>query len=135
MKNKLFLMANSTLINCKITYQKESLKNILTAIFYEHSRNKFIKVTDKISAEITQDLYHNSVEISQLDFSNFKEDVDPTEEEMVQIYKELLAKKNSGNSLRYKVSKLENFEIKAFELLSEKLVYYFRNEKLNSIGV
>jgi hypothetical protein len=30
---------------------------------------------------------------------------------------------------------LEDFEVKAFELLSEKLAYYFRNEKLNSIGV
>lgn len=125
----------NTLINCKITYQKESLKNTLTAIFYEHSRNKFIRVTDKISAELTQDLYHKSSEISQLDFSKFKEDKDPTEEELVQIYQDLLSKKNSGSSLRYKISKLENFEVEAFELLSEKLVSYFRNEKLNSIGV
>lgn len=125
----------NTLINCKITYQKESFKNTLTAIFYEHSRNKFIRVTDKISAELTQDLYHKSAEISQLDFSKFKEDKDPTEEELVQIYQDLLSKKNSGSSLRYKISKLENFEVEAFELLSEKLVSYFRNEKLNSIGV
>jgi hypothetical protein len=54
---------------------------------------------------------------------------------MVQIYQELLSNKNSGSSLRYKVSKLEDFEIKAFELLSEKLTSYLRNEKLNSIGV
>jgi len=128
-------MANSTLINCKITYQKESFKNTLTAIFYEHSRNKFTRVTDKISPELTQDLYHKSTHISQLDFSGFKEDKDPTEEELVQIYQELLTKKNSGSSLRYKVSRLEDFEIAAFELLSEKLVSYFRNEKLNSIGV
>jgi hypothetical protein len=125
----------NTLINCKITYQKESFKKTLTAIFYEHSRNKFIRVTDKISAELTQDLYHNSTHISQLDFSKFKEDKDPTEEELIQIYQYLLSKKNSGNSLRYKVSKLEDFEVKAFDLLSEKLVSYFRNEKLNSIGV
>lgn len=125
----------NTLINCKITYQKESFKNTLTAIFYEHSRNKFIRVTDKISAELTQDLYHKSAEISQLDFSKFKEDKDPTEEEIIQIYQDLLSKKNSGSSLRYKISKLENFEVEAFELLSEKLVSYFRNEKLNSIGV
>jgi len=127
-------MTNSTLINCKITYQQESLKNTLTAIFYEHSRNQFIRLSGKISAELTQDLYHNSTHISQLDFSNFKEELEPTEEEMVQIYKELLSKKNSGRSLRYKVSRLEDFEVKAFELLSEKLVSYFRNEKLNSIG-
>jgi hypothetical protein len=125
----------NTLINCKITYQKESFKNTLTAIFYEHSRNKFTKVTDRISAELTQDLYHKSTHISQLDFSNFKEDKDPTEEELVQIYQDLLTKKNSGSSLRYKVSRLEDFEVEAFELLSEKLVPYFRNEKLNSIGV
>jgi hypothetical protein len=125
----------NTLINCKITYQKESFKNTLTAIFYEHSRNKFTKVTDRISAELTQDLYHKSTHISQLDFSNFKEDKDPTEEELVQIYQDLLTKKNSGSSLRYKVSRLEDFEVEAFELLSEKLVSYFRNEKLNSIGV
>ena len=125
----------NTLINCKITYQKESLRNTLTAIFYEHSRNKFTKVTDRISAELTQDLYHKSTHISQLDFSNFKEDKDPTEEELVQIYQDLLTKKNSGSSLRYKVSRLEDFEVEAFELLSEKLVSYFRNEKLNSIGV
>jgi len=124
-----------TLINCKISYQKESLKNTLTAIFYEYSRNQFIRLSGRISAELTQDLYHNSTHISQLDFSNFKEESEPTEEEMVQIYKELLSKKSSGSSLRYKVSKLEDFEIKAFELLSEKLVSYFRNEKLNSIGV
>jgi len=124
-----------TLINCKITYQQESLKNTLTAIFYEHSRNKFIKLHGKISTELTQDLHHRSSHISQLDFTNFKEDVEPTEEELVKIYQELLSKKNSGNSLRYKVSKLEDFEIKAFELLSEKLTSYFRNEKLNSIGV
>jgi hypothetical protein len=128
-------MTNSTLINCKITYQQESIKNTLTAIFYEHSRNQFIRLSGKISAELTQDLYHNSTRISQLDFSNFKEDIEPTEEEMVQIYKELLSKKNSGSSLRYKISKLEDFEITAFELLSEKLVYYFRNEKLNLIGI
>lgn len=128
-------MANSTLINCKITYQQESLKNTLTAIFYEHSRNQFIRLSGRISAELTQDLYHNSTHIFQLDFSNFKEELEPTEEEMIQIYQELLSKKNSGSSLRYKVSKLEDFEIKAFELLSEKLVSYFRNEKLNSIGV
>jgi hypothetical protein len=125
----------NTLINCKITYQKESLKNTLTAIFYEHSRNKFIRLSGRISAELTQDLYHNSTHISQLDFSKFKEDKDPTEEEMIQIYQELLSKKNSGNSLRYKISKLEDFEITAFELLSEKLVSYFRNEKLNLIGI
>jgi hypothetical protein len=125
----------NTLINCKITYQKESLKNTLTAIFYEHSRNKFIRLSRRISAELTQDLYHNSTHISQLDFSEFKEDKDPTEEEMIQIYQELLSKKNSGNSLRYKISKLEDFEITAFELLSEKLVSYFRNEKLNLIGI
>lgn len=124
-----------TLINCKILYQKESLENTLTAIFYEHSRNQFIRLSGKISAELTQDLYHNSTHISQLDFSNFKEEVEPSEEEMVQIYQELLSKKNSGSSLRYKVSKLEDFEVEAFELLSEKLVSYFRNEKLNSIGV
>lgn len=123
------------LINCKITYQKESLENTLTAIFYEHSRNQFIRLSGKISAELTQDLYHNSTHISQLDFSNFKEEVEPTEEEMVQIYQELLSKKNSGSSLRYKVSRLEDFEVKAFEILSEKLVSHFRNEKLNSIGV
>ena len=123
------------LINCKITYQKESLENTLTAIFYEHSRNQFIRLSGKISAELTQDLYHNSTHISQLDFSNFKEEVEPSEEEMVQIYQELLSKKNSGSSLRYKVSRLEDFEVEAFELLSEKLVSYFRNEKLNSIGV
>lgn len=123
------------LINCKITYQKESLENTLTAIFYEHSRNQFIRLSGKISAELTQDLYHNSTHISQLDFSNFKEEVEPTEEEMIQIYQELLSKKNSGSSLRYKVSRLEDFEVEAFELLSEKLVSYFRNEKLNSIGV
>lgn len=128
-------MTNSTLINCKITYQQESIKNTLTAIFYEHSRNQFIRLSGRISAELTQDLHHKSAHISQLDFSNFKEDIEPTEEEMVQIYQELLSKKNSGSSLRYKVSKLEDFEIKAFELLSEKLVSYFRNEKLNSIGV
>ena len=128
-------MANSTLINCKITYQQESLKNTLTAIFYEHSRNQFIRLSGKISAELTQNLYHNSTHISQLDFSNFKEEVEPSEEEMVQIYQELLSKKNSGSSLRYKVSRLEDFEVEAFELLSEKLVSYFRNEKLNSIGV
>jgi hypothetical protein len=128
-------MTNSTLINCKITYQQESIKNTLIAIFYEHSRNQFIRLSGKISAELTQDLHHKSVHISQLDFSNFKEDIEPTEEEMVQIHQELLSKKNSGSSLRYKVSKLEDFEIKAFELLSEKLAYYFRNEKLNSIGV
>ena len=125
----------NTLINCKITYQQESLKNTLTAIFYEHSRNQFIRLSGRISAELTQDLYHNSTHISQLDFSNFKEEIEPTEEEMIQIYKDLLSKKNSGRSLRYKVSRLEDFEIKAFELLSEKLVSYFRNEKLNSIGV
>lgn len=124
-----------TLINCKITYQKESLENTLTAIFYEHSSNQFIRLSGKISAELTQDLYHNSTHISQLDFSNFKEEVEPTEEEMIQIYQELLSKKNSGSSLRYKVSRLEDFEVEAFELLSEKLVSYFRNEKLNSIGV
>ena len=128
-------MANSTLINCKITYQQESLKNTLTAIFYEHSRNQFIRLSGKISAELTQNLYHNSTHISQLDFSNFKEEVEPSEEEMVQIYQELLSKKNSGSSLRYKVSRLEDFEVEAFELLSEKLVSYFRNKKLNSIGV
>ena len=128
-------MTNSTLINCKITYQEESIKNTLTAIFYEHSRNQFIRLSGRISAELTQDLYHKSTHISQLDFSKFKEDIEPTEEEMVQIYKELRTKKNSGNSLRYKVSKLEDFEIKAFELLSEKLISYFRNGKLNSIGV
>ena len=128
-------MANSTLINCKITYQQESLKNTLTAIFYEHSRNQFIRLSGRISAELTQDLYHNSTHISQLDFSNFKEEVEPSEEEMVQIYQELLSKKNSGSSLRYKVSRLEDFEVEAFELLSEKLVSYFRNKKLNSIGV
>lgn len=125
----------NTLINCKITYQQESLKNTLIAIFYEHSRSKFIRLSGKISAELTQDLHHRSSHISQLDFTNFKEDVEPTEEELVKIYQELLSKKNSGNSLRYKVSKLEDFEIKAFELLSEKLTHYFRNEKLNSIGV
>lgn len=124
-----------TLINCKITYQQESLKNTLTAIFYEHSRNQFIRLSGRISAELTQDLYHNSTHISQLDFSNFKEEIEPTEEEMIQIYKELLSKKNSGRSLRYKVSRLEDHEIKSFELLSEKLVSYFRNKKLNSIGV
>ena len=124
-----------TLITCKISYQKESLKNTLTAIFYDHSRNQFIRLSGIISAELTQDLYHNSTHISQLDFSNFKEEIEPTEEEMIKIYQELLSKKNSGSSLRYKVSKLEDFEIKAFELLSEKLVSYFRNEKLNSIGV
>ena len=124
-----------TLITCKISYQKESLKNTLTAIFYEHSRNQFIRLSDKISAELTQDLHHKSTHISQLDFSDFKEESEPTEEEMVQIYKELLSKKNSGSSLRYKVSKLEDFEVEAFELLSEKLTSYFRNEKLNSIGV
>jgi hypothetical protein len=124
-----------TLITCKISYQKESLKNTLTAIFYEHSRNQFIRLSDKISVELTQDLYHNSTHISQLDFSKFKEESEPTEEEMVQIYKELLSKKSSGSSLRYKVSKLEDFEVEAFELLSEKLTSYFRNEKLNSIGV
>jgi hypothetical protein len=124
-----------TLITCKISYQKESLKNTLTAIFYDHSRNQFIRLSGRISAELTQDLYHNSTHISQLDFSNFKEEIEPTEEEMIKIYQELLSKKNSGSSLRYKVSKLEDFEIKAFELLSEKLVSYFRNEKLNSIGV
>jgi hypothetical protein len=86
-------MTNSTLINCKISYQKESLKNTLTAIFYEHSRNQFIRLSDKISVELTQDLYHNSTHISQLDFSKFKEESEPTEEEMVQIYKELLSKK------------------------------------------
>lgn len=123
-----------TLINCKITYQ-QSLKNTLTAIFYEHSRNQFIRLSGRISAELTQDLYHNSTHISQLDFSNFKEEIEPTEEEMIQIYKELLSKKNSGRSLRYKVSRLEGHEIKSFELLSEKLVSYFRNKKLNSIGV
>jgi hypothetical protein len=128
-------MTNSTLINCKITYQEESIKNTLTAIFYDHSRNQFIRLSGRISAELTQDLYHNSTHISQLDFSNFKEDIEPTEEEMIKIYQELLSKKNSGSSLRYKVSKLKDFEIKAFELLSEKLVSYFRNEKLNSIGV
>ena len=128
-------MANSTLINCKITYQQESLKITLTAIFYEHSRNQFIRLSGKISAELTQNLYHNSTHISQLDFSNFKEEVEPSEEEMVQIYQELLSKKNSGSSLRYKVSRLEDFEVEAFELLSEKLVSYFRNKKLNSIGV
>ena len=124
-----------TLINCKISYQKKSLKNTLTAIFYEYSRNQFIRLSGRISAELTQDLYHNSTHISQLDFSNFKEESEPTEEEMVQIYKELLSKKSSGSSLRYKVSKLEDFEVEAFELLSEKLTSYFRNEKLNSIGV
>lgn len=124
-----------TLITCKISYQKESLKNTLTAIFYDHSRNQFIRLSGRISAELTQDLYHNSTNISQLDFSNFKEEIEPTEKEMIKIYQELLSKKNSGSSLRYKVSKLEDFEIKAFELLSEKLVSYFRNEKLNSIGV
>lgn len=125
----------NTLINCKITYQQESLKNTLIAIFYEHSRNQFIRLSGRISAELTQDLYHKSTHISQLDFSGFKEDKDPTEEELVQIYQELLTKKNSGSSLRYKVSRLEDFEIAAFELLSEKLTSYFRNEKLNSIGV
>jgi hypothetical protein len=125
----------NTLINCKITYQKESFKNILTAIFYEHSRNQFITLSGRISAELTQDLYHNSTHISQLDFSNFNEQVEPSEGEMIQIYQDLLSKKNSGSSLRYKVSKLEDFEVKAFDLLSEKLVSYFRNEKLNSIGV
>ena len=124
-----------TLITCKISYQKESLKNTLTAIFYDHSRNQFIRLSGRISAELTQDLYHNSTHISQLDFSNFKEEIEPTEEEMIKIYQELLSKKNSGSSLRYKVSKLEDFEIKAFELLSEKLTSYLRNEKLNSIGV
>ena len=124
-----------TLITCKISYQKESLKNTLTAIFYDHSRNQFIRLSGRISAELTQDLYHNSTNISQLDFSNFKEDIEPTEEEMIQIYQELLSKKNSGSSLRYKVSKLKDFEVEAFELLSEKLVSYFRNEKLNSLGV
>lgn len=128
-------MTNSTLINCKITNQKESIKNTLTAIFYEHSRNQFIRLSGKISAELTQDLHHKSVNISQLDFSNFKEEVEPTDEELLQIYQELLSKKNSGSSLRYKVSKLEDFEITAFELLSEKLIPYFRNEKLNSLGV
>jgi hypothetical protein len=127
-------MTNSTLINCKITHQEE-IKNTLTAIFYEHSRNQFIRLSGRISAELTQDLHHKSTHISQLDFSDFKEESEPTEEEMVLIYKELLSKKNSGNSLRYKISKLEDFEIKAFELLSEKLTSYLRNEKLNSIGV
>ena len=125
----------NTLINCKITYQQESLKNTLTAIYYENSRNQFITLSGRISTEITQDLYNNSTHISQLDFSNFKEELEPTEEEMIQIYQELLSKKNSGSSLRYKKSKLEHFEVTAFELLSEKLVSYFRNEKLNSIGV
>ena len=124
-----------TLITCKISYQKESLKNTLSAIFYEHSRNQFIRLSGRISAELTQDLHHNSTHISQLDFSNFKEEIEPTEEEMIQIYQELLSKKNSGSSLRYKKSKLEHFEVTAFELLSEKLVSYFRNEKLNSIGI
>ena len=119
-------MTNSTLINCKIIYQRESLKNTLTAIFYEHSRSQFIRLSSRISAELTQDLYHNSKHISQLDFSNFKEEIEPTDEEMIEIYQELLSKKNSGSSLRYKVSKLEDFEIKAFELLSEKLTSYFR---------
>lgn len=122
-----------TPINCTISL--ESVSPILTVIFYEHSREKFIKVSDEISHELVQGLNSRYMNISEVDFTNFNEVEEPTEQEIETIYKNLLTKKNSGNSLRYKVSKLEDFEIKAFELLSEKLISYFRNEKLNSIGV
>jgi hypothetical protein len=125
----------NTLINCKISFLEETNSNILYAIFYEHSRNQFIKLSNRISYELVQGIHCGTTNISEIDFSNFIEDKEPSEEEIEVIYKNLLKKKNSGNSLRYKISKLEDFEIKAFELLSEKLTSYFRNEKLNSIGV
>ena len=115
-----------TPINCKISLEATT-SPILTAIFYEHSRKKFIKVSDEISHELVQGLNSRFINISEVDFTNFKE--------VEELYNNLLKKKNSGNSLRYKKSKLEDFEITAFELLSEKLISYFRNEKLNSIGV
>ena len=123
-----------TPINCIISLEATT-SPILTAIFYEHSRKKFIKVSDEISHELVQGLNSRFINISEVDFTNFKEVEEPTEKEIEVIYNNLLKKKNSGNSLRYKKSKLEDFEITAFELLSEKLVSYFRNEKLNSIGV
>lgn len=123
-----------TPINCTISLES-SVSPILTVIFYDHSREKFIKVSDEISHELVQGLNSRYMNISEVDFTNFNEVEEPTEQEIETIYKNLLTKKNSGNSLRYKVSKLEDFEIKAFELLSEKLISYFRNEKLNSIGV
>ena len=54
---------------------------------------------------------------------------------IVEIISVIKNKMKKYYSLRYKKSKLEDFEITAFELLSEKLISYFRNEKLNSIGV
>jgi hypothetical protein len=123
-----------TLINCKISLEATT-SPILTAIFYEHSRNQFIKVSDEISHELVQGLNSRFINISEVNFTNFNEVEEPTEQEIEVIYNSLLKKKNSGNSLRYKVSRLEDFEITAFELLSEKLISYFRNEKLNSIGV
>ena len=123
-----------TPINCIVSLEATT-SPILTAIFYEHSRNKFIKVSDEISHELVQGLNSRFINISEVDFTNFKEVEEPTEQEIEIIYKNLLNKKKSGSSLRYKKSKLEDFEITAFDLLSEKLIPYFRNEKLNSIGV
>jgi hypothetical protein len=121
-----------TLINCKISL--EELSNpTLTAIFYEYSGNKFVKMSDRITHDLVQALHSGYINVSEINFTNFIEESEPNEQEIETIYKDLLSKKNSGNSLRYKKSKLEDFEIIAFKLLSEKLVSYFRNEKINSI--
>lgn len=130
-----YLKIAKTPISYKITSHENV--NTLTTILYEHSSNQFIRLSVKISAEVVQDLLHKFIDIRQVNFSNKYRnlEMDPTDDEIIQIYQELLSKKNSGSSLRYKKSKLEDFEVIAFELLSEKLASYFRNEKLNSIGI
>lgn len=111
----------------------ENPKDELNAIIYQKSKQRFIRISKKISKELTQELYHQNHNIE--DIVNEKDFQDIEFEEVKNIYDELISKKNSGSSLRYKVSSLTEVERKSLTILEEVFIPMYRENKLNEIGI
>lgn len=111
----------------------ENPKDELNAIIYQKSKQRFIRISKQISKELTQELYHQNHNIE--DIVNEKDFQDIEFEEIKNIYDELISKKNSGSSLRYKVSSLTEVERKSLTILEEVFIPMYRENKLNEIGI
>jgi len=124
-------MDELTLIKAEILTNES--KDQLNVVIYQTSKQKFIRVSKQISKEFTQEIYHQNYNIQDIVIESEYQDIDI--EEIKNIYEELNNKRNTGSSLRYKVSSLTDSERKSLTILEEVFMPMYRENKLNEIGI
>ena len=107
-----------TIISVSIISEASFLPT-LYSIVYNHTENTFIKVKENISKEFLQEIVSNIKVVEEIDFSKSEIISYVSNEEIKEAYNLLVEKDKLGKGLRYKVSKLNQIEKEALELLKE----------------